>query len=153
MHSCEICKVTEVLPRKLCTTRCTVDKLSKLCINIHTENVHVTLQKSQVVKACVLSKVEVDKTISPSCLYCGNYASSKLLLSRLSWQTDSLQFRFFDLSVSLAYKPIIQSTPIEIFSIQRWQDILHLPILDLWPKMIQYIHNPILTNKTKEVLD
>ena len=49
-------------------------------------NFEVFLSKANIVKACIFEMTTL-QCKSPLFIYCGNYRSSKLLLSRLSWNT------------------------------------------------------------------
>jgi uncharacterized membrane protein len=77
------------------------------------------LPKSQAVKACVLDTPE------KKLVYCGNYKTSKLLLSRISWSlNDSKNIPFFYFSVQASYCAIINKNDKTISAIGRWERIL-----------------------------
>jgi hypothetical protein len=86
-------------------------------------------------------------------VYCGNYKNSKLLLSRISWTlNDFKRISFFYFSVQDSYCAIINKMDKSISAIYRWERILLFPIDGQWKTMIHYIHDPILSNKCKEIL-
>jgi hypothetical protein len=56
---------------------------------------------SQCIKASVFH-------LQGKLFYCGNYLTSKLLLSRISWQCNNIQkLSFFDFSISSVYKALL----------------------------------------------
>lgn len=86
-------------------------------------------------------------------IYCGNYLTSNLLLSRLSWTgANSQTIKFFDFSVKLVDKAILESKDKSIPAIVRWNRIMAVPIDDIWKQMFKYIQDPIINNRCKEVL-
>lgn len=105
------------------------------------------LQKSQIVKACVLSS-----SYASALIYTGNYVSSKLLLSRFTWQSSTGHIHFFDYTIKDIYKAILQLEPFVIPSIQRWEAILSYPVSTRWAATLRYLHDPIFVNKAKEKL-
>jgi hypothetical protein len=140
-------KIVEVFPGKL---RCT----SYLCHfadgrlpNSSTHQNSVILRKSQVTKACILSfkNNQPNATNALHRYYCGNYASSKLLLSRLNCPLDGKVLQFSNFSVGGIYRAMIQSKNYVIPMAERWSEILHVPVMSFWKEMIQYIHDPILS--------
>jgi hypothetical protein len=85
--------------------------------------------------------------------YCGNYLTSKLLLSRISWQyNDNLKLTFFNFSISSIYKAVLFKEDKTIPALLRWERILSFSISSSWKSMLKYLHDPILENKTKDVL-
>jgi hypothetical protein len=152
VQPCYVYKVVNIIPRKVTVTQYAVDCTTHMCSRISSNNVTTTLQKSQIVKACILSKSKSNQDSESACFYGENHASSKLLLSRLSWNTNSIQYQFSDFSVSTAYKSVVQSESFMIPAIQGWENDLQLPISKVWPDMIRYLNDSILLNKTKEKL-
>lgn len=105
------------------------------------------LQTDDVVKACVM------KDRDGHLIYCGNYADCKLLLSRISWSnTISRKADFFDFSIKMIYRSIIDSRDKNIPALHRWNRILSTSIDSQWIPMFKYLHDPILNNRCKEVL-
>jgi hypothetical protein len=85
--------------------------------------------------------------------YCGNYLTSKLLLSRIYWQCNDIKkIFFFDFSISSIYKALLFKKDKTIPALLRWERILTFSISPSWKSMLKYLHDPILENKTKEVL-
>jgi hypothetical protein len=101
---------------------------------------------SQCIKACVFN-------LQGKLFYYGNYLTSKLLLSRISWQCNDTKKTFFcDFSISSIYKALLFRKDKTIPALLRWERILSFSISSSWKSMLKYLHDPILENKTKEIL-
>jgi hypothetical protein len=107
----------------------------------------ILLPKASLVKACVLHD-----SGSNILYYSGNYLTSKLLLSRFLWLCNGSSLSFCYFLVKNIYKAIIFSSPYKVSPIERWEKVLGIPIDTTMAKMIDYTHDPIFDNKTKENL-
>jgi hypothetical protein len=96
VQPCYVFRVVSIIPRKITATQYAVDHVTQLCSRISSNDVAITLQKSQIVKACILSKSKSNQDNESVYFYGGNYASSKLLLSQISWNINSLQYPSLD---------------------------------------------------------
>jgi hypothetical protein len=75
----------------------------------------------------------------------------KLLLSRISWQCNDTKKTFFcDFSISSIYKALFFKKDKTIPALLRWERILSFSISSSWKSMLEYLHDPILENKTKD---
>jgi hypothetical protein len=102
---------------------------------------------SQAIKACVMKDQDCHF------FYCGNHSTSKLLFSRPSWtDADSRRFTFFDFSVKSVYQAVMETKDKKVPALARLSRILARPIDQQWSAMFQYLHNPIINNRSKEVL-
>lgn len=106
------------------------------------------LSKANVVKACVFEIQSLGSGTQH--VYCGNYHSTKLLLSRLSWNTGKTTIGFFDLSVKGLYNSMMHSNIAAISAIERWDEVLNYSVSARWIELINYLHDGVLNNKTKE---
>jgi hypothetical protein len=140
----------KLYPGKVGCRRYSIDRKSKICSMISSPEVFEPLQKSQVVKACILSSSH--DSASSTLVYTGNYVSSKLLLSRFTWPSSTGHIHFLDFMIRDIYRAILHLDSYEIPSIQRWETILSYPISTRWEAFLRYLHDPIFLNKTKEKL-
>jgi hypothetical protein len=102
---------------------------------------------SQAIKACVMKDQECHF------FYCGNYSTSKLLLSRLRWtDANSRRFTFFDFSLKSVYQAVMETKDEKNSALVRWSRILARPNDHQWSAMFQYLHDPIINSRCKEVL-
>jgi hypothetical protein len=91
-------------------------------------NFEVSLSKASIVKACVFEMTTLQCEF-PVFIYCGNYRSSKLLLSRLSWNAGASSIGFFDLKVKVIYAAIMDAKPSTISAIEKWDKHLHFLLI------------------------
>lgn len=110
----------------------------------------ITLGKAHAIKACIL-KDKSDHNHS-FLLYCGNYRTSKLLLSRFSWKFNEMDVGFLSYTVKNGYRAILDAQSSEISAIAKWETKLNFPISLHWKSIIKYLHDPCLSNKSREKL-
>jgi hypothetical protein len=115
-------------------------------ISIHPIFTNQILHKSQVAKACI-QVLRYGAEEAP--FYCGNYSTSKLLLSRLSWFVKNKPIPFSHLSVRSTYLATLSEDTQPVSAIEKWESKRY-PIGHMWTQMIAYLHDKILNNKTKE---
>jgi hypothetical protein len=137
-----------VLPKKLIGVEFIVTHDGTLINTKLNEN----LSKSQVVKACVLDTSNSTPNSAPLLKYCGNYATSKLLLSRFSWRVDDTKIDFTNFAGKSVYQAMLFEQIEPIPAIQKWESKLGLSMSRLWKHMVAYLDDPILNNKTKQKL-
>jgi hypothetical protein len=138
--------VIQVLPSKLFCRRYHVRRTGSPHV-FQTIPGEEHISKAYAIKACVLFE-NANKDASPA-YYCGNYLSSKLLLSRLNWGDGN---HFFTFGVNMAYQGIISHQMKPISAILKWETVLNMPLAHMWVKMIAYLHDFMLNNRTKEKL-
>lgn len=139
-------KIVELLAGKV---KCHKYEVRGNRIKILNESSLHVLMKAQIVKACVL------QVGSDDLYYNGNYATSKLLLSRVSWLSlsDGKNSTFSDFKVNRVYRGLLSLFPSQITAIDRWEKALpNFPIRNSWSNMISYLNDPLLENKTREKL-
>jgi hypothetical protein len=110
-------------------------------------SVNEKFRKSEIVKACVLQANTAKG--QTGLLYCGNYRSTKLLLSRFSWQIGHKVSTFFEFSIRLVYRSLISRHQEPIPAIEKWEKVVNIPLAASWPLRVAYINDDILGNRTK----
>jgi hypothetical protein len=112
---------------------------------------NAVISKSQALKSCVLGTNTSDG-ITQNPVYYGNYAASKLLLSRFSWRIQNKTIFFHNFTVKSAYQSMLTKCMQSISAIDKWETKINFPIRNTWKNMIAYHNDRILNNKTKEKL-
>jgi hypothetical protein len=140
----DVYSVCHVLPKKLIGVRFIVMHDGTL----HDTKLKVNLSKSHVVKACVLDTSTSAPNSAPILKYCGNYATSKLLLSRLSWLVDDTIIDFTNFAVKSVYRAMLSEHTEPIPAIQKWVSKLGLPTSRIWKHMVAYLR-PYLEQQNK----
>jgi hypothetical protein len=123
-------------------------KLHDCALFIATET-KLSVSKASIVKACVL-KLDINKK-TPVYVYSGNYAASKLLLLRLSLQTDSIQVRnFFELNVKTLYRATMYNQANGISAISKWEKRVVNLIICTLVKIISLSRIMIVYQQTRQ---
>jgi hypothetical protein len=142
-----IYRIIDVLPGRLLYTRYRL--LHAQAPLIYDDcSVNEKFRKLKIVEACVLQANSAKG--QTGLLYCGNYRSIKLLLSRFSWQIGHKVSTFFEFSIRLVYRSLISRHQELIPAIEKWEKVVNIPLAASWPLRIAYINDDILGNHTKE---
>jgi hypothetical protein len=113
-------------------------------------NAIVEMPKAHIVKASVLL-LQSNSRNSAECLYyCGSYSEQKLLLSRISWISNTHPVPFAKFNILARYRSIRDSTEKSTTPFERWDSKIDTQID--WPSLFKYVHDPIIHNRTKELL-
>jgi hypothetical protein len=93
------------------------------------------------VKVCMLDKK----------FYGGNYLNSSALLSRISWLSHSGTFSFQQFSIGRCHTAFRDCFPASSLSpYESWNNKFNVTLP--WPEIFKYVHDPLLTNRTKQFL-
>jgi hypothetical protein len=155
-----IYRIAQCLSGKVTAAKYTIDP-SNLLVSRILPDTHTTLSKAHIVKASVtyalstrsFATFEQQSTLNDASLYYnGSYADQKLLLCRISWFTnDKPIIPFHNFSIRDRYRSINDNNNVVIASIARWCSRLSSPNID-WPAHFKYLNDPLLHNRTKELL-
>jgi hypothetical protein len=132
-------KVLECLPRYLQIAEHILQKSD--CRVISDTGSITIIPEIFAVKVCMID----------SKFYCGNYLNSSALPSRISWLSHSKTFHFQQFSIGRCHAAFRDCFPASSISpYESWNTRLNVTLP--WPAIFKYVHDPLLTNRTKQFL-
>jgi hypothetical protein len=108
------------------------------------------MPKAHITKASVLLCPSNSKESTECIYYCGSYSEQKLLLSRISWISPTDPVPFAKFNIRARYQSIRDSIDKSTTPFERWDSKIDIQID--WTSLFKYMRDPILDNRTKELL-